>query len=154
MCEYAPKDQLSYDRLPFIALPEPEKLKRLDRLKREFGHLLERYENRLAFERLPLSEQYLRGGLSLVCYFNRPGNGSDVQPAIFTNSGCNIVKNNVALHIHKAKFGEALNGYDDNQQIMLVNVIELADRPNRSVPSVVNCYFVDDERGKFGEGFL
>ncbi len=154
MCNYIQEVQPDFDGLPFVDLPEPEKLKRLDRLKREFGHLLQRFDNRLAFERLPLSEQYLSGNLSLVCYFNGRWDCRDVEPAAFANDGCGIGEVNVAFLIRKAKPGKALDGCGDDQQIVLVDVIELAGGPNRSVPSVVNCYFFEDERGKFGEGFL
>ena len=77
----------SVDELPLWLLSDPERLKRLDGLKREFGHLLQRFDDRLAFERLPLAEQYLSGGLALACYFEvAPAITDSVQHAALPNN--------------------------------------------------------------------
>jgi hypothetical protein len=49
-----------------------ESLEALDRLKGEFSELVERFKNRLTFERRSWSEAYAQGRVSLVVYFNWP----------------------------------------------------------------------------------
>src|SRR5690242_7573449 len=114
--------QRDFHKLPFLALPEPEKLKRLDGLKRKFMHLQERGHNRLAFERLSLAEQYLSGSLSLVCYFNWRRDCRKVESSAAVNGRCNPVEDDIAFLIHKSESGQLLNRDGDNQHVMFVDV--------------------------------
>jgi hypothetical protein len=145
--------ETQFDGLPFSALPEPEQLKRLNRLGREFGHLRQRFDDRLAFQGVPLVEQYLRGGISVVCYFNGPGGhgGNSDYPALVEKE---IAVAHLQILMFQAYTGEPLDGGGCNQKMVFVDIVEPTGGPNRRVSSVVRHYVVKEFLGKIGEGFL
>lgn len=135
-------------------LPEVERLKRFDRLKRDLSHLNQRWNDRLACQRLSFAKQYLRCGLSVVCYFHWGRQGRHGDPACFINGDRCVGKNNIIAAVYEASANESLDGCNRNDEQVLVNVTEFAGGPNRYVPSVVRHYLVENDFGEIGQGFL
>jgi hypothetical protein len=146
-----------FDGVAFLDLPEPEKFKRFDGLKRDLMQLQQRFKDRLSFERLSLAEQYRRGGLSIACYFQF-GAGLALKKYGFlrfvdAKSPLDIQTDILCL-IFKANAANFLDGHDGDQQVVFVRVVEGADRPEANIASVVDAYVVGKQLGKIGEGFF
>ena len=143
-----------YDELPFLALPEPEKLKRLDRLKRELGELNKRFYDRLVWEARPLTEQYRYAGLSLICYFNRSRNLSEGCPSLGAKANADVVEDDVIAFVYEAKPSEFRHDDCGDEKVVFVGIVERANAPQTHIASVVNSYFVEEDSGKIGDGLL
>jgi hypothetical protein len=145
--------ETEFDGLSFLALSEPEQLKRLDRLECEFGHLRQRFDDRLAFQGLPLIEQYLRGGTAVACYFNRPrGHTGNSHHSTLIEKETAIGHTQILMF--QAHSGETFHGGGCDQKMVFVDIVEPTGGPNRRVASVVRHYVVEEFRGQIGEGFL
>jgi hypothetical protein len=60
----------------------------------------------------------------------------------------------IALLIYQANSAKLLNRDGGNQKIVLVDIVEGANRPKTNIASVVSGYLVDKQDGKIGQGFL
>jgi hypothetical protein len=154
MGKYIPEEGADLDGLPFLALAEPERLKRLDRLRGEFRHLNQRVHDREAFKRLPLVEQYARGGLAVICYLQGRGGLDTLNNALSGHSKTAIAHTvTIALiyRVNVINFGDEKNG---NEQSVFVDVTEFLNGPNRRLPGIVRAYLVKDDRCQLGHGLL
>lgn len=119
----------------------------LDKLRK----LQERWNNRLQLKITPLRERYIEGRLSILCYFAGPSKPSDVHPATGIYNNCDIAEK-IVVAINRAEAGELGNGDSWDEQLVLVNVVELAESPKRIVPSFVRTYLVKNHRAEIGSG--
>jgi hypothetical protein len=134
-------------------LPEVERLKRFDSFCRELNVLHERWDNRLTLGGRTFAEEYIRGRLSIACYFHLRAGADHIQnPALPNEGGLNIER--VAVLIFRADIGDGLNRGDRNDEPVLVEVVERPNLPKLMVPSIVRLYHVGDEVGQIGQGFL
>src|SRR5262245_19063234 len=128
-----------------------ESFETLDRLKGEFGELVERFKNRVTLERCSWSEAYAQGRISLVLYFNWPNErlgGRKLLGGREPNVGA---RSALVFHFHSESMG-LVNCRQD--QAMLVDTIKLRKLPQPKLTSVVRLYLVDNERCEGGEGRL
>ena len=134
--------------------PEAERLKRLDRLQREFRELNQRWDNRLVLERCSFAEEYSRGRLSLAVYLKRIRRSNGGENAFAYDTECQIFEDVVVLHFFRVDSSNALICENWNQQPVFVEIVQVPHGPKTNVASFVRLYLVRDERRDVWGGLL
>ena len=118
----------------------------------ELRKLKERWDNRLSLKVTSLGKRYAEGRLSIICYARwNPEPGK-----LKSTAGCDINAygaHPIAVVIHSAYPGKPVDANGWHEQLMFVDVVELADLPKRVVPSLVRAYLVKDHVYELGRGF-
>lgn len=126
-----------------ISQSEQEWLKIGDDAANKVRHIIDRFKNRLAFNNLRLAERYINSELKILVCLSLVGRSGNIGEFIaeYENAGylrerqCHSIDRNVpSFEKHNSSKHES----------MLVNNIELADMPERIIPSYVRLHSLDD----------
>jgi hypothetical protein len=143
----------SFDGVWVGVIPETEKLKRFDSLKNQLRELGERFENRLVLERCSWCEAYVDGRLSVVVYLDLSEPLREVQNCPLLNAEANLAEPIAAL-VFDVHPGKATDIHGRDEESMLVDIVKCTQFPDLKLTSLVRLYFINDMRGKIGQGFL
>ena len=145
------RESADVDRLPFLALSEPERLKRVKNARDNLAKLHQRFDDRLYCKGRTLAEEYNRSNAFVAVFFDWKGEGADkagsLTSQLYTWPGSGVL---VAVYDRYSPKDGSRKRCDD--QLVFVDIIQGDELPNLKLPSRVRLYFLKDNFRNFRTG--
>ena len=145
--------------LPASFAPLDVRLNRIDHTKNEIRKLTEQWQRIPTLEYGLFGKEYIETRLSVVCDFHLRGFWEAHRaeelglPRVSVNCIRAVLSRaGIGAGSPSADSPEGLHGADQYWHPVLVDVVELAERPQRKIPSLIGFYLVNDQIVDIGGG--